>query len=120
VSVESRRHLWNLDQEYAARAAETRETYREAARTEAAHKKARAKAALRFKESGERMSVAEAELRAEADDALGALYEARLVAAADKESLADVLRSLRQRCANGQTFIADEREVDHGHGRNGA
>jgi hypothetical protein len=88
----------------------------EAAEAEAAHKSARAQAMLRFKAStSERMSHAEAETRAEADDAIAGLYRDRLVKAALAEAHREKLRQLREQVATGRTAVVAERETDRLH-----
>lgn len=89
----------------------------EAAAAEAAHKTARAKAILRFKAGEERVSHAEAESRAEADDTVAALYLERLTTAAVAESHREKLRQLREQTANGRTAVASDRVVDEMHAR---
>jgi len=115
MSVESRQHLWMLDRELAKEQARTFTVFPQAARAEAAYKKAFAKTALRYRAEG--MPVSAAELEAQADPEIADLLEHRLVTAAERDALAEWLRVQRQRCANGQTFITDEREADHAHGR---
>jgi hypothetical protein len=86
-----------------------------AAAAEAAHKTARAKAILRFKADGERVSHAEAESRAEADDEVARLYLERLTTAAVAESHREKLRQLREQVANGRTAVASDRAADQHH-----
>src|SRR5690606_17880878 len=87
-----------------------------AAAAEAAHKTARAKAILRFKaEADTRVSHAEAESRAEADDEVARLYLERLTTAAVAESHREKLRQLREQVANGRTAVASERAADAHH-----
>jgi hypothetical protein len=86
-----------------------------AARAEAAHKAARAKAILRFKAQGERVSHAEAEAKAEADDEVAGLYLERVVKQALADSHREKLRQLREQVATGRTAVASEREVDRVH-----
>lgn len=104
---------------YEAKANLTRDVYGEAARADAAHKHERAKAVLRHKASAERMSVAEAETRADADDTIAALYLAKLAASADAESLKDKLRQLKEREASCRTEVTTEREADRIHATRG-
>jgi hypothetical protein len=94
-----------------------------AAQSEAAHKAARAKAILREKAREDvRMSHAEAEARAEADDEIAGLYLDRMVKAALADSHREKLRQLREQVATGRTAGASEREVDriHAGGLSGA
>src|SRR5437899_7809040 len=106
---EALQHLRAVSLEYEFKASEATNVYTTAARAEAVYKRERAKASLRFKESGERMSVAEAELRADADDAVARLYEDRLVLAATAAAHKDKLIQLREQNANGRTAVVDER-----------
>jgi hypothetical protein len=98
----------------------------EAAVAEAEHRTARAKAILtvkaRAKGESERISHAEAETRAEADDTVAALYLRRLTTAAIAESHRERLRQLREQVAVGRTAVASERLQDqlHSEGRTGA
>lgn len=87
----------------------------QAAAAEAAHKTARAKAILRFKAGEERVSHAEAESRAEADDVVAGLYLERLTTAAVAESHREKLRQLREQVANGRTAVASDRAADAHH-----
>jgi hypothetical protein len=119
VSAESRAYLSRIGAEYEDQAGSARQIFEDAARAEARYRKEKAKAALRFKESGEKMSVAEADLRADADDAVSGLYEDRLVKQAAADSLKEVLKALKERAANGRTFIIDERAGDEMHARGG-
>lgn len=94
-----------------------------AAEAEAAHKSARAKAILREKARDDvRVSHAEAETRAEADEQIAALYLDRVVKAALADSHRERLRQLREQVATGRTRVASEREADriHAGGLSGA
>ncbi len=87
-----------------------------AAAAEAAHKTARAKAILREKARDDvRMSHAEAEARAEADDDIADLYLDRMVKAAVADSHREKLRQLREQVATGRTAVTSERETDRFH-----
>lgn len=100
----------------------------DAAAAEAEHKTARAKAILACKAGtgpeGQkvRMSHAEAETRAEADDRIAELYLKRLTTAAIADSHREKLRQLREQVATGRTAVASERAADqfHAEGRTGA
>jgi hypothetical protein len=108
---------------YETAADEYRGVAERAARAEAAHKLARAKAILEHKARDDvRMSHAEAEARAEADDEVAALYLERMVAAALADSHREKLRQLREQVATGRTAVTSEREVDriHAGGLSGA
>lgn len=88
----------------------------DAAKAEASHKTARAKAVLRFKASQtERISHAEAEARAEADDEIAGLYLDRLTTAALADSHREKLRQLREQVATGRTAVASDRAGDQFH-----
>lgn len=67
----------------------------ESAMAEVTHKSMRAKTILRHKASGPRVSMAEAEVYAEADDDVAAAYLQRLAAAAHADALREKLRSIR-------------------------
>lgn len=109
-------HLGEVSREYQRVADEYRDVVNAAAKAEAEHKVARAKAVLRHKATTtERMSHAEAETRAEADDEIADLYQRRLIAAADAEALKQKLIQLREQNANGRVAAASEREVDRIH-----
>lgn len=114
---EALQRLGAVSRKYETKASEATDVYVAAARAEAAYKREHAKAALRFKESGERMSVAEAELRADADDGVSRLYEERLVLAATAEGHKHKLIQLREQNANGRTAVVDERASDEIHAR---
>lgn len=114
---EALQRLGVVSREYELMATDAKEIYVAAAKAEAAYKRERAKAALRLKESGERMSVAEAELRADADDKVAALYEERLIASATAEAHKHKLIQLREQNANGRTAVVDERANDEIHAR---
>lgn len=112
-----------VSRQYERLADEYRQVALDAAAAEAAHKSARAKAILRFKAStAERISHAEAETRAEADDEIGELYLRRLSTAAVAESHRAKLHQLREQVATGRTAVASERTADqfHAQGATGA
>lgn len=98
----------------------------DAAAAEAAHKTARAKVILNVKAvakgESERISHAEAETRAEADDDVAALFLARLTSAALADSHREKLRQLREQVATGRTAVASDRAADghHASGYTGA
>lgn len=95
----------------------------DAAAAEAEHKTARAKAVLHAKASSEdRVSHADAEARAEADDRIAALLMQRLTTAAIADSHREKLRQLREQVATGRTAVASERLQDqlHAETRTGA
>lgn len=114
-------HLGNVSRQYQIKAAEYGEVLIAAAKAEAAHKSARARAILRARAEGERISHAAAETQAEADDLVSELYFNRLVTAAAAEAHKAQLLQLREQVANGRTFVASAREVDrmHAEGRAG-
>lgn len=117
MSFESRSRLGEVSREYQEKADSADQVYGAAARAEAGYKKARAKAVLRFKTDAERMSQAEAETRADADDEVARLHETYLVAKAAADALKAKLTQLREQNANGRTAVVDERGVDELHGR---
>lgn len=114
--------LGAVSRDYQRMADEYRDVAIAAAEAEAAHKAGRAKAILRAKTGEERISHAEAETRAEADDDIAGLYRERLVTAAIADSHREKLRQLREQVATGRTAVASEREVDriHADGLSGA
>lgn len=88
----------------------------DAAVAEAEHRAERAKAVLRFKAcETERISNAEAEARAEADDRIAGLYLRRLTTAAEADAHRERLRQLREQVATGRTAVASERAQDQLH-----
>ena len=117
------RRLGEVSRAYELAADEYRAIALRAAEAEAAHKAARAKAILRVKASEtERISHAEAEARAEADEEIANLYRDRLITAALQDSHREKLRQLREQVATGRTAVTSEREVDkiHAAGLSGA
>jgi hypothetical protein len=117
------RRLGEVSRAYEIAAGEYRDIAVHAAEAEAAHKSARARAILKAKASEtERISHAEAETRAEADDTIASLYRDRLIASAMADSHREKLRQLREQVATGRTAVASDREVDklHAHGLTGA
>lgn len=112
-----------VSRDYQRMADEYRDVALDAAIAEAEHKTARAKAILREKARDDvRMSHAEAETRAEADDEVAQLYMRRLTTAAIADSHREKLRQLREQVATGRTAVASERAVDqiHADGWSGA
>lgn len=111
--------LGAVSRAYEVAADEYREIAQRSALAEAAHKCARAKKILAVKaDDTQRMSHAEAETRAEADDEIAGLYRERLCAAALADSAREKLRQLREQVATGRTAVASERAVDELHSRN--
>ena len=108
-------HLGAVSKQYQECADAYRDVATAAAEAEAAHKVARAKTALRFKDSGECRSMTEAETRAEADDEVARLYRERLITAAVADAHREKLQQLREQVASGRTYVASEREVDRMH-----
>lgn len=90
-----------------------------AAASEADHKSERAKAILRYKarvEQGkQRMSQAEAESMAEADDTVADLYMARLTSAAIADAAKQKLFQLKTMVEVARTVVASERITDSNH-----
>lgn len=114
---ESIRRLGDVSRLYETKADECEQVYTDAARAESAYRHERAKAVLRHKESGERMSVAEAETRADADESVAQLYQDRLVKVAKADALKAKLSQLREQVAVGRTAVVDERAADQFHAR---
>lgn len=117
--IDSIRRLRQVSDLHAQRAAESKAIYRAAAHADAEYKRQRAKAVLRHKATRDRMSQAEAETRADADDQIHEAYVAKLVSAADSESHKDVLRHLREAEPSARTEVATEREADRIHATRG-
>lgn len=98
----------------------------QAAAAEAEHKAARAKAILAYKakglKAGNRVSHAEAETAAEADDEVADLYMARLTSAAVADSARQKLFQLREMVGVARTVVASDRAADmhHASGYSGA
>lgn len=117
------RRLGEVSRAYELAADQYRDIAIKAAEAEAAHKVARAKAILQYKASEtERISHAEAETRAEADDHIAGLYLERVITAAKADAHREKLRQLREQVATGRTAVASEREIDriHADGLSGA
>lgn len=109
-------HLGRVSRAYETAVLDYRGVALAAAEAEASHKVARAKAILRFKASEtERISHAEAEARAEADDTIAGLYLRRLTTAAEADAHRERLRQLREQVATGRTAVASERAQDQLH-----
>lgn len=108
-------HLATVSREYQRWADDYRDVATAAARARAAHTTARAKSVLRIKAEAERMSVAEAETRADASDEIAELNQQRLVTEAVADSHREKLRQLREQIATGRTYAATMREVDRLH-----
>lgn len=98
---------------------ELAEAYRDvaltAANAEAEHKRVRAQTILRVKASEERMSHAEAETRAEADEHVAELYRLRVTTAAIADAHRARLSQLKEQVAVGRSFAVAEREGDRLH-----
>lgn len=107
--------LGEVSREYQRMADAYRQVAMDAAAAEAEHKARKAQVILSAKADGERVSHAEAESRAEADENVAALYRDRLVKAAMADAHREKLRQLREQVANGRTYVASEREVDRMH-----
>lgn len=108
-------HLGAVSRDYQERADAYRGIATDAARSEAAHKTARAKAILLAKAGAERMSQAEAETRVDADDTIAELLQDRLIKAALLDAAREKLRQLKEQIAYGRTYVATEREIDRMH-----
>lgn len=111
------RRMGEVSREYELKANSAEQVYTDAARAEASYKNERAKAVLKHKLSGERMSVAEAELRADAQDDIAELLQNRLVKSAVADALKAKLMQLREQVAVGRTAVVDERAADQFHSR---
>lgn len=111
------RRMGEVSREYELKANTAEQVYTDAARAEASYKNERAKAVLAHKLSGERMSVAEAELRADAQDDIAELLQNRLVKSAVADALKAKLMQLREQVASGRTVVVDERAADQFHAR---
>lgn len=107
--------LGRVSATYATMAAEYGPIAVAAAEAEAAHKNARAKAVLRFKASEERMSMSEAETRAEADDEVAGLCRRRLLTAAVADAHRARLAQLKEQTAVGRSYVTSERAADQLH-----
>ncbi len=116
------RRLGAVSREYEKQADAYRDVAIDAAAAEAEHKAKRAQAILRFKAERERMSHAEAETRAEADETVAALYRERLITAAVADSHRAKLYQLREQVRFGVSAAVTEREADriHASGWSGA
>lgn len=113
------RRLGTVSAEYATRAQAFEGLADEAARAEALHRAERAKAIVWHKSSEDRMSMAEAEVRAEADEHVAALHLDRLVKAAAADAARAKLAQLKEQVAVGRSFAAAERASDEMHARSG-
>lgn len=106
------------------RVAEFRHQAVQAAEAEARHKSERAKRVLRAQAGskiaqGKSMSVAQAEVVAEADDEVATLYMKRLTSAAIAESTREAMRSIRSNQEALRTAAASARDSVTGPGYNG-
>jgi hypothetical protein len=115
VISEALRRLGAVSAEYEQRAREYGTVADAAARAEAEHRKERAKCILWHKGQGEKLSQAEAETRAEADDHVAGLYLERMVTAAAADAARAKLHQLREQTAVGRSFVAAERVADQIH-----
>lgn len=112
--------LGAVSRDYQAAVAEYGPLAEAAAHAEAEHKRERAKAVLAAKaQTSERMSHAEAETRAEADDRIADLYRDRLVTAAKADACRERLRQLKEQVAVGRSYVVQERAADELHARTG-
>lgn len=104
-----------VSQELATKPHEYAQLARKAAAAEAAYKSTRAKRRLAAKANGEARSAADAEMVADADDEIGALYLERLVSEAEAEACKLAMFALRARLSFGQSLLGIEREADRVH-----
>lgn len=109
---EALRRLGAVSAEYERKASEYGNLTDAAANAEADHRRERARAIIWHKSQGEKLSQAEAETRADADDNVSELFRARLVTAAAAEAAKQKLAQLREQVAVGRSFSAAEREAD--------
>lgn len=107
--------LGQVSRAYATAAQEYEAIAVAAAVAEATHKAERAKAILKAKAGEERISHAEAETRAEADDRIAELYRDRLVKAAQSDAHRARLQQLREQVAVGRSYVTSERAADAYH-----
>lgn len=116
------RHLADTARRYQQAAAEYGPLLQAAAQAEADYKRDRAKLMLRCRDSGEVRSVAEAEMRADADDHVAGLLQQRLLTRAVADSHLEMLRQLRTQVEAVRSYVATEREADrhHAQGHTGA
>lgn len=111
---EALRRLGQVSAEYAERARDYGQIADAAARAEAEHRQEKAKAVVWHKQSGaaEKISMSEAEHRADADERVAGLYLQRVVTAAAADAARAKLHQLREQVAVGRSFAAAEREAD--------
>jgi len=110
------RRLGEVSRAYEIAADEYKAIALRAAHAEAAHKSTRARTILQIKaRETERISHAEAEARADADEEISNLYRDRLITAALQDSHREKLRQLREQVATGRTAVASDRVVDQMH-----
>jgi hypothetical protein len=115
---ESLKRLGDVSRTYEEKANEAAKVYEAAARAESAHRYEKAKAMLRIKDGADfKMSIAEAETRADADDTVAELFQQRVVTAAAADALRAKLAQLREQVAVGRTAVVDERAGDQFHSR---
>lgn len=111
---EALRRLGAVSAEYERLAREFGQIADAAARAEAEHRREKAKAVVWHKQSGaaEKISMTEAEHRADADDHVSGLYLQRVVTAAAADAARSQLHQKREQVAVGRSFAAAEREAD--------
>jgi len=112
--------LGSVSRTYAIKAAEFKDIAVAAAKAEAHHKSARAKAILRAQAEGEGLSHNRAETIADADDEISRLLMDRLVSAALADAHKEQLRQLKEQNANGRTVVVNAREIDRMHANDDA
>jgi hypothetical protein len=107
------RHLARVSADYSDRADAYAPLATAAAQAEAEYRTAKAKAILREKAAADgKLSIAEAEARADADDHIAGLLMARLTSRAVADSHLEKLRQLRSQVDVGRSFTAAERAAD--------
>jgi hypothetical protein len=117
VISDALRRLGAVSAEYERRASAYGNLTDAAAEAEAVHRQERAKAVIWHKSQGEKLSQAEAETRADADDHVAELFKTRLVTAAAAEAAKQKLGQLKEQVAVGRSFAAAERYSDELHGK---
>lgn len=105
-------HLARVSQEYATAAEQYPTLATAAAEAEAEYKTAKARFMLTVKAEGPKVSVAEAEMRADADEDIARLFMLRETTKALANAHLERLRQLRMQCEVGRSFAASERDAD--------
>ena len=117
------RRLGEVSRVYEAHAVDYTRVCDESAVAKAAYTTAKAKFKIAAKARADhRMSDAEAETLAEADDEIANLYLDYLLKAGREKAHDAQLRQMREQQANGRTAVVEQREIDrmHAQGLTGA